>query len=273
MTTVPRISIVMPSLNHGTFIEEAIRSVVRQDYPDLEFIVVDGGSTDGSRETIERHAGCLAHRICAGDRGPADALNKGFSLATGEILGCLNADDALLPGCLATISREFVARPEADVISGHGVLAAASGELGPPMFSDPWNLTRFAHGACVLVQPATFFRRRIFERVAGFNLATHTTWDMELWADMASAGAAFYLVDAFLAVHRLHAASISGNPQLRAQRLQDARAVREKVKGRRESSRDRFYGIVHRAHKFSEHPVRTLRQRRFVHSALNRWSL
>src|SRR5262245_11835447 len=107
----PRVSIVMPSLNHGAFFEEALRSVLLQDYPAIELIVVDGGSVDGSIETIDRYRGWLAHCICERDRGPADALNKGFGLATGEIFGFLNADDYLMPGSVTKIVREFLAHP------------------------------------------------------------------------------------------------------------------------------------------------------------------
>ncbi|MGZ7033428.1 MAG: glycosyltransferase, partial [Thermoanaerobaculia bacterium] len=122
----PRISLVTPSLNQGTFVEAAIRSVLLQGYPNVELIVVDGGSTDGSVDTIAKYARWLAHSICESDSGPANALNKGFRLATGDILGFLNADDFLLPECLATVAREFWMHPGVDVISGHGFMAKAS---------------------------------------------------------------------------------------------------------------------------------------------------
>jgi len=269
----PRISIVTPSLNQETFIEAAIRSVLLQAYPSVELIVIDGGSTDGSVDTIAKYAPWLAHSICESDSGPANALNKGFRLATGEILGFLNADDFLLPECLATVAREFRMHPGVDVVSGHGFMAKASGELATPIFSDRWNVKTFVYDACVLVQPATFFRRRMFQQADGFKETPRTTWDMELWADMALAGATFHSVDEFLAAHRIHTASISGSPHLMKQRRQDARAVRQKMKGRRETLRDRVYSLVHRVRKFSGHPRRTLSQRMFLYSTLNRWSL
>ena len=269
----PRISIVTPSLNQGAFVEEAIRSVLLQNYPDIELIVTDGGSTDGSIDTIRRYSGRLAHWICEGDTGPPNALNKGFKLATGELLGFLNADDLLLPGSLVKVAREFRAHPWADVVSGHGYLANASGELGAPFISDRWNLTRFAYDACVLVQAATFFRMSRFQQVDGFNEGNRTAWDMELWADLALAGARFHSFDEFLAVFRLHSASISCRLELRKQRRQDARAVRQKVKGRPETPRDRLLSVLQRIRKFSGHPLRTLNQRLFFHSTLNRWSV
>jgi glycosyltransferase involved in cell wall biosynthesis len=247
--------------------------VLLQGYPNLELIVVDGGSTDGTVDVIRRYAGWLAHWICEDDNGPANALNKGFHLATGEILGFLNADDFLLPGCLATVAGVFETHASADVVSGHGFLMGESGELGTPMFSDRWNLRRFTYDACILVQPATFFRRWRFQQVEGFKETTRTTWDMELWADMALAGATFHSIDEFLAAHRLHAGSISGSLHLRKQRRQDARTVRQKVKGRNEALLDRLYSALHRVCKFSRHPRRTLTQRFFFHSTLGRWSL
>jgi glycosyltransferase involved in cell wall biosynthesis len=269
----PRISIITPSLNQGPFVEEAIRSVLLQDYPNVELIVADGGSTDGGVETIGKYRDRLAHWICERDGGPANALNKGFRLATGEILGILNADDLLLPGSLAKIAREFRMHPSADVVSGHGYLANASGVVGAPFISDRWNLARFAYDACVLFQAATFFRRRRFQEVNGFNERNQTAWDMELWADLALAGATFHRFDEFLAVYRVHGASITGRPQLKRQRRQDRRAVRQKVKGRLETPRDRLYSTLHRMRKFSGHPLRTLNQRLFFHSTLNRWSV
>ena len=263
----------MPSLNQGAFLEEAIRSVLLQDYPSLEVIVVDGGSTDGSVETIRRYAPWLAHWICEEDAGPADALNKGFRHATGEILGFLNADDFLLPGCLTRVADEFRTRPEVDVVSGHGFMARASSKLGMRIFSDRWDFTRFAYGACVLVQPATFFRGRMFQRVGGFDEKSQTAWDMQLWADMALAGAAFHSIDEPLAVHRIHAASISGSARLRKQRFRDMSAVQRMIRGRCEIPRDRLYSLLYRMRKFSGHPGRTLRQRWFFYSTLRRWSL
>jgi glycosyltransferase involved in cell wall biosynthesis len=139
----PRISIVMPSFNHGEFLEHAIRSILLQGYPRLELMVIDGGSRDDSLELIARYEPWLRYWVSEPDSGPANALNKGFGLASGDILGFLNADDFYLPECLAKVAEEFRLHPESDVVSGHGYFAKASGELGMPTFSDRWSLTRF----------------------------------------------------------------------------------------------------------------------------------
>lgn len=253
--------------------EEALRSVLLQQYPRLELIVVDGGSTDGSIAIIEKYRPWLAQFVCERDRGPAHALNKGFELATGEILGFLNADDFYLPGSLARMAREFRMCPSADVISGHGYHAAPSGEMGAPIFSDRWDARRFAYGACVLVQQATFFRRRIFDETPGFNEGLRTSWDMRLWADMASAGARFHACDEFLAAFRLHADSLTGNPAFSRQCRRDTRAILRTVRGRPETAADTALTVLHRLRKVSAHPRRTIGQRLFVHATLGRWSL
>lgn len=268
----PVISIVTPSYNQGQFLEQSIRSVLLQGYPRLELIVVDGGSTDGSAATIEQYGTWLKYSVSEKDGGPAAALNKGFRYTNGDILAFLNADDFYLPGCLAKIAEEFRTHPEADVVSGHGYFAKASGELGVPAFSDRWSLRRFRSGACVLVQPATFFRRKVFEQVEGFKHNTTTCWDMELWSDMARAGASFHNFDDFMAAFRLYPESITGSEHLREIRMRDARKVMDLARGRPESFVDRIWALYHRARKFSTHPRRTVRQRLFIYSALQRWS-
>ncbi|MEQ1729011.1 MAG: glycosyltransferase family 2 protein [Vicinamibacterales bacterium] len=183
----PLISIVTPAYNQGEYLEQAIRSVLLQGYPRIELIVMDGGSTDSTLEVLERYEPWLKHWVSKRDTGPASALNEGFGFASGEIYGFLNADDFLLEGCLARVAKEFAAHPEADVVSGHGYFAKPDGALGMPTYSDSWSLARFRYGACILLQPATFFTGAMFTKVHGFRERSSTVWDMELWADMAEA--------------------------------------------------------------------------------------
>jgi glycosyltransferase involved in cell wall biosynthesis len=267
------ISIVIPSLNQGDFLETAIRSVLEQQAPAVELIVMDGGSSDRTPDVLARYRSSLAHCVSRLDAGPAAALNAGFGLASGDVFGVLNADDFLLPRSLGTIARAFAARPDADVISGHGCFALPDGELGVPLFSDRWDRTRFRYGACVLVQPATFFRRAAFERAGGFPQTGRVCWDMELWASMARAGATFATIDEPLAAFRIHAASISGRTDLRRRRRADAREVAAALDGGTDTAIDTLLHYWHRARKFSSHPIRALRQRRFLHSILKRWSI
>lgn len=272
-TPLTRISIVMPSLNHGAFIEHAIRSVLDQDYPALELIVVDGGSSDGTRDVLQRHQSRLAYSVSQPDAGPAAALQHGFARATGDVLGVLNADDFLLPGSLEAIARAFQARPDADVISGHGYFTGPDGEPGVPAFSDRWDAIRFRYGACVLLQPATFCRRAAFERAGGFRATGRVCWDMELWADLARCGAVFADVDARVAAFRLHPGSITARADQRQRRRRDARAVAAAMNGGADTLADAALHYWYRARKFAEHPARTLRQRWYFYSTLGRWSL
>lgn len=271
--TLPLVSVVTPSFNQRPFLERAIESVLTQKYPAIELIVMDGGSTDGSIEVLKKYGPRLKHWVSEPDGGPAAALNKGFELASGDILGVINADDFYLPDAFARVAQEFAANPSADVVSGHGYFTNTSGELGQPALSDPWNLNRFCYGACVLVQQATFFRRTAFERAGGFRETGSLCWDMELWADLAKQGSRFRTIDAFLAAFRLHGGSITGRAGLRSRRRDDARAVMAEMRGRPESPLDRCLHVVHRILKFSRHPVRTLRQRAFFWSILKRWSI
>jgi len=269
----PRISIVTPSFNQGAFVETALRSIILQGYPNLEVIVVDGGSTDGTVEVIARYERWLKRWVSEPDGGPAEALNKGFKQATGEILGFLNADDFYLPGGLAKVACEFRMYPSADVVSGNGYLATSSGQLGVPIFRDRWNHRRFEYGTCVFVQQATLFRRRAFEQAGGFNERMRTCWDMQLWSDLARSGATFHGFEGFVAAFRLHGESITGSPAMRAQRTQDTRTIIEKFRGRREARRDHLLQWLHRVRKFCHHPRRTLNQRAFLYSTLKRWSM
>jgi len=233
--------------------------------------VMDGGSTDGSRAILEKYDRWLTYWQSAGDSGPANALNRGFARASGEIFGFLNADDFYLPDALAQIGERMAAG--AGVISGHGYFARESGELAVKTFSDRWNLTDFRYGACVLLQPATFFRRSAFEQARGFRESGSLCWDMELWADLAASGAEFRQIDAFLAAFRIHGASVTGHRSNRHARRANAQAVMAQSRGRGEAWYDRPLHYLFRLRKFSRHPLRTARQRMFFFSALNRWSV
>jgi glycosyltransferase involved in cell wall biosynthesis len=142
-----KFSIVTISFNQARFLEQSIRSILDQDYPHVEYIVVDPGSTDGSRQIIERYRDRIAKIIFEPDNGPADGLNKGFAKATGDIYGFLNSDDYFLPGALTTVASVFTASPDIDVLSGHALVVDARGCEINRFFSRRFSLTRFIYGA------------------------------------------------------------------------------------------------------------------------------
>lgn len=209
--SLPKISLVTISYNQCQFLERAIQSVLGQNYPNLDYIVVDPGSTDGSREIIERYRNQIAHILYEPDRGPADGLNRGFSLATGEIYGYLNSDDELEPGALHYIAKLFQNAPAVDVFSGHATIVDSRGEPIRRVWSDPMNLLSLAYGASVTIQPSTFIRRGAFEKSGGFNIENKSSWDGELMLALAKTGAVITVTNKFLSKYRLHQLSITGS--------------------------------------------------------------
>jgi glycosyltransferase involved in cell wall biosynthesis len=227
-----KVSIVTISLNQGAYLETAIRSVIDQDHPDLEYIVVDPGSTDGSRAIIEGYRDRLSAVILDPDDGPARGLNNGFARATGEIFAYVNADDALIPGSVTEAVAAFARHPEMDVIYGHGHLVDERGAVLRRIRSAPFSLWRALHGAGVVVQQATFFRRAAFEAVGGFNAANHSCWDYELLVDFALAKKAFLRVERYWGVFRLHPGSITGSGRFSADIAREDLRIFVKATGR-----------------------------------------
>jgi len=204
-----KVSIVTISYNQAEFLEETILSVLDQDYHDIEYIVVDPGSTDGSREIIEKYRDRIDHIILEPDNGPADGLNKGFSVATGDVYAYLNSDDILYPNVVSRFVNAFLNKPKVDVISGHGDKIDSVGIILGRVFSNRFNMKDYIFGACVLVQQSTFFKAKVFHKVGGFNLDNKVGWDGELWFDMALSGARFSRINGFLSGFRMHEGSIT----------------------------------------------------------------
>lgn len=181
---LPRISIVTPNYNGAAFIEATLQSVVGQDYPDLEYIVIDGGSDDASLEIIRKYENRIARLIVEKDKGHADALNKGFRCATGDILGWINSDDVLLSNALFFVGRLFRDRPDIDWITGRATSMDEAGEIrwiGPLR---AWSRLRFLSGDNRWIQQeSTFWRRSLWERAGPFlDERYDVANDFELWA-------------------------------------------------------------------------------------------
>lgn len=210
-----KLSIVTISFNQAEYLERAMLSVLDQNYDDVEYIVVDAGSSDGSRDIIERYRDRIAHIVMEPDEGPADGLNKGFALASGDICGYLNADDEFLPGAFRQAMECFRNQPEVDVICGHGYLVDASGTPYRRFRSDLFDARRYALGGVTVMQQSTFFRRAAFAAVGGFNAGNETSWDGELMLEMSLAGMRFAVADHYWSIFRIHPVSISGSQRMR----------------------------------------------------------
>lgn len=178
---LPLVTIVSPSLNQGQYIEEAIRSVLAQDYPRIEYIVVDGGSTDGTIQTLERYGDGLRW-ISEPDAGQAAAVNKGLAMGSGEILAWLNCDDYYEADTVPRAVRQFLDRPDLMLVYGDAWFVDARGrELGPCRQVEPFDLDRLVHYGDIIAQPAAFFRREAFQAVSGLDETLHWAMDYDLW--------------------------------------------------------------------------------------------
>jgi len=176
----PRISIVTPSYNQGQFIEETIRSVLLQGYPNLEYIIIDGGSSDNSVEIIKKYEQYLSYWVSEPDKGPTDAINKGWEKASGEIVAYLNSDDAYLPGTLATIAETFQENCDARVVCGNELKIDSEGFVISESRVEKADRLSLLH-LNLISQPATFIRRSTLELVGGLSLDVHYIFDFELW--------------------------------------------------------------------------------------------
>src|SRR5512145_1961113 len=183
----PRITLVTPSFNQVRFVEATLRSVLLQGYPNLQYLVLDGGSTDGSADVIRRYAPFLDHSASKRDRGQSDALNQGFSLADGELLGWLNSDDRLLPGALWAVAAAFRARPDAAAWVGGVRSVNADGRLiyvqQPRGLTLP-DLADWGH-AGQFAQPGCFFSAPKARAAGPLDEALHYSFDVDFWLRLA----------------------------------------------------------------------------------------
>jgi glycosyltransferase involved in cell wall biosynthesis len=227
-----RVSIVTISFNQAEYLERTIESVLAQDYPEIEYIVVDPGSTDGSRDIIERYRSRISKVILRPDRGAADGLNHGFAEATGEIFGFLNSDDLLLPGAAAKAANFLDKHPDVGVVSGHSRLIDPDDHILRNLYSDRMSVNRCIYGAVVLIQPSTFFRRKVFNHAGGFRPESKACWDGELFLEMARGGAKFAIVDEFWSAYRIHPLSVTGTKSSAARVIETQAKIFSRVKGR-----------------------------------------
>lgn len=199
----PRISIVTPSYNQGQFIEETIRSVLLQGYPNLEYIIIDGGSSDGSLDIIKKYDSWITFWISNKDEGQADAINKGWEKSSGEILCWVNADDLILPGTLFTIAKKALANPNFHLIYGQSEWFDESGNKGimghDYSFEDVFQKMKNWD----IPQPSTFISRVGLNKVGMLDIRLHQSLDKDLWYRLAATGEVIFL-PILLSKFRIH---------------------------------------------------------------------
>lgn len=219
-TTPPKISIVTPSYNQGKYLEKTILSVLEQNYPNLEYIIIDGGSTDESVEIIKKYADRLTYWVSEPDRGQSHAINKGFERATGEIFGWLNSDDWYHPGALQAVADAFAANPEVGAVVGAGDMY--SEEYNCSQTFDPFPVTlRSLYDAVdrFFMQPSCFFSSTAWEESGHLDEDLHLAMDLDLWLKIASKHS-FAVVERNLSVSLVHKSAKT--TALAAQSLVDA---------------------------------------------------
>jgi glycosyltransferase involved in cell wall biosynthesis len=212
-SALPLVTVVTPVLNGATFISATIDSVLAQDYSNVEYLIIDGGSSDGT-ETIARAYGERIRYVRERDAGQADAVNRGFRMGAGSVLAFLNADDVYAPDAVTRGVTELGRRPDTSVVYGRAALIDDRGrQIGryPVESFDPALLAE----RCFIAQPATFIRREAFDAVGGFDPRLHFAFDYDFWIRL-SRSHRFAMIDAVLASARVHRGSKTISERRRA---------------------------------------------------------
>ncbi|MDK2979892.1 MAG: hypothetical protein PWQ55_239 [Chloroflexota bacterium] len=201
----PVVSIITPSYNQAGYLEETIQSVLGQTYPNIEYILIDGGSTDGSRAIIEKYADKLAYWESVKDKGQTDAINKGFARASGEIIAWLNSDDTLEPQAVAEAMAFLNENPEVGLVYGDANYIDGQGRVIGRFPAAQTDLARLRTGYVHIPQQASFFRKSLWDRVGPLDDSFFFAMDYDLWTRLAAVSELHYLAGRVWANFRLHA--------------------------------------------------------------------
>lgn len=200
----PLVSIITPSFNQGDYIEETIKSVLGQDYPSIEYVVIDGGSTDNTLDILKRYNKKIRW-ITEKDNGQADAISKGIRITSGDIVAWLNSDDILLPGAVATVVDCFSHHPDVKMVYGKGYFNDTAGKIIGRYPTEPFDSERLAMFNFIC-QPSTFFKKDAFNDVGGLDIGLRYALDYDLWIRISRKFQVHYISE-FLSSYRLHETS------------------------------------------------------------------
>ena len=203
----PKISIVTPSFNQAPFLERAILSVLNQRYPNLEYIIIDGGSTDGSLDIIRKYERWLTYWVSETDRGQSDAINKGFQMSTGEIMGWLNSDDMYGSNALQKVAQHFRKNRGAEIVYGNTFHVDERDRVIREVRSVPFDRKTLPYGGVNLYSVSLFWRSGLWQAAGKLETNMHFSMDLEMVFRFAEAGFRFDYIREFLGIFRVHSMS------------------------------------------------------------------
>ncbi|HNB52707.1 MAG TPA: glycosyltransferase family 2 protein [Anaerolineales bacterium] len=204
MLPTPLVSIITPSFNQARFLEATLQSVLSQTYPNIQYLISDGGSTDGSLEIIQKYAHRLHWWVSEKDRGQTDALNKGFAHATGDIFAWLNSDDTYEPHAVAEAVAYLTAHPEVGMVYGDANFIDEHSKVIGPFNARQTDYARLMRGAVYIPQQAAFFRADLWRKVGPLDPSFYFAMDYDLWVRLAKLAPLHYLPGSVWANFRLH---------------------------------------------------------------------
>jgi len=203
MKKLPKISIVTPSYNQGKFLEQTIKSVLNQDYPNLEYIIMDGGSTDNSVDIIKKYEDQITFWESKPDNGQADAIYRGFELASGDIISWINSDDFYLDGALNAVGGYFSEYPSIEWLAGNAIIVDEVSHELLKCYTTSITFDRLYYKEALFVQPSVFYSRKAFFESGGFERDLKFCMDYDLFLNL-SLRSNPLLVSEFLSAFRYH---------------------------------------------------------------------
>jgi glycosyltransferase involved in cell wall biosynthesis len=202
---LPKISIVTPSYNQADFLETTIDSILSQNYPNLEYIIIDGGSTDGSVDIIRRYSKSLTYWCSEKDRGQSHAINKGFSRCTGTLFNWINSDDALVPGALNNLADAYLKDPDNPLYVGHHIRTDEMGRILKISTAPRKNVVSPSNWIFSFGQQSTFISSDVFRCMDGVNEDLFIIMDIDLYYRILKTYSRFHRINAFIGMIRTHA--------------------------------------------------------------------